>query len=102
MPLTDRPINESDVNRSDAGRQPSCVNALENVERNMFSSGPVNLSGIRYRGPRRLMFPVCVEVKDVDGTLWDVRDCGIPGMALTFASARRPATTAHFAAVRHA
>jgi hypothetical protein len=69
MPLTDQPIDESD-----AGKQPSCVNALENVERNMFSSGPVRPSSIKLRGPKRLMFPVCGEVKDVDGTLWDVRD----------------------------
>jgi hypothetical protein len=68
MPLTDQPINESD-----AGKQPSCVNALENVERNMFSSGPVK-PFTRLRGPKRLMYPVCGEVKDVDGTLWDVRD----------------------------
>jgi hypothetical protein len=69
MPLTDQPISESD-----AGKQPSCVNALENVERNMFSSGPAKPSSIRLRGPKRLMFPICGEVKDVDGTLWDVRD----------------------------
>jgi hypothetical protein len=74
MPLTEQPFTEQPISESDAGRQPSCMNALENVERNMFSSGPVNPSSVRYRGPKRLMFPICGEVKDVDGVWWDVRD----------------------------
>ncbi len=74
MPLTEQPVTEQAINERDAGKQPSCVNALENVERNMFSSGPVELASTRYRGAKRLMYPVCGEVKDVDGTLWDVRD----------------------------